>query len=75
MAHALVEYFRAFNEGIESKELNRTGNQLARSGISDMDMLCEMLENTPEKLLGIRNIGPQSMATIQRVCTAFRRQG
>lgn len=50
----------------------RTGTQLARSGLRDMDTLCAMLEQEPEKLLDIRNIGPKSLSVIQSVCAAYR---
>jgi len=52
----------------------RTGTQLARSGIDDMALLCELLESQPEKLLDIRNIGPKSMLVIQMVCAAYRKE-
>lgn len=50
----------------------RTGTQLARSGLRDMDTLCAMLEQEPEKLLDIRNIGPKSLLVIQHICAAYR---
>ena len=50
----------------------RTSFQLARSGLRDMDTLCAMLEQEPEKLLDIRNIGPKSLLVIQSVCAAYR---
>ncbi len=50
----------------------RTGTQLARSGLRDMDTLCAMLEQEPEKIEQIRNIGPKSLLVIQSVCAAYR---
>ena len=52
----------------------RTGVQLARSGLSDMDTLCNLLENQPEKLLAIRNIGPKSMLLIEKVCERYHNE-
>lgn len=52
--------------------VERTGVQLARGGLSDMDTLCDLLENQPEKLLEIRNIGPKSMGVIEKVCATYR---
>lgn len=51
---------------------NHTGTQLARGGIDDMDLLCELLEHDPDRVLGIRNIGPKSMGVIRSVCAAYR---
>lgn len=56
----------------ESGRLARyTGSQLARSGVSDMDALCTLLANTPEKILGIRNIGIKGMDVIQSACERY----
>ncbi len=54
--------------------VERTGVQLARGGLSDMDTLCELLENQPEKLLDIRNIGPKSMGVIEKVCERYHNE-
>lgn len=50
------------------------GTKLARGGIADMDALCALLEEYPDKLLAIRNIGPKSMAVIRSVCGDYRRR-
>ena len=48
------------------------GTKLARGGIADMDALCALLEEYPDKLLAIRNIGPKSMAVIRGICEVYR---
>ncbi|MEA4962393.1 hypothetical protein SDC9_150917 [bioreactor metagenome] len=50
------------------------GTQLVRSGLTDMEILCEMLEHEPNKVLKIRNIGMKSIIAIQKVCEAYRRE-
>lgn len=73
MTQDVRQYFKAHPE--ETPRLTeRTGTQLARSGLREMDALCALLENEPEKLLDIRNIGPKSLLVIQRVCAAYRRE-
>ena len=71
MTQDVRQYFKG--RSADSPHLaERTGVQLARSGLSDMDTLCTLLESQPDKLLAIRNIGPKSMVVIQMVCAAYR---
>ncbi|MGI6176690.1 MAG: hypothetical protein ACOYJC_11160 [Christensenellales bacterium] len=53
--------------------LTRTASGLCRGGITDMDILCELLNKHPEKLLQIRNIGEKSLALSRAVCASYRR--
>ncbi len=39
-----------------------------------MDTLCRLLEQEPEKLLDLRNIGPKGMAVIRKVCACYDRE-
>ena len=59
---------------VDKRTLTKTGTQLARSGLNDMETLCEMLEHEPDKVLKIRNIGPQSIFAIKKVCEAYRQE-
>lgn len=71
MTQDIRQYFRS--HPADSPWLSeRTGFQLVRSGLRDMDTLCAMLEQEPEKIEQIRNIGPKSLMVIQRVCAAYR---
>lgn len=71
MTQDVRQYFK--ERSADSPHLaERTGVQLARSGLNDMDTLCTMLEQEPEKVEQIRNIGPKSMAVIQKVCVAYQ---
>ena len=71
MTQDVRQYFK--ERSADSPHLDeRTGFQLARGGLSDMNTLCELLENQPERLLAIRNIGPKSMLLIETVCAAYR---
>lgn len=63
MSRDLREYFKRHSVAGE-KRAGYTGTQLTRGGISDMDALYRLLEQEPEKLLGLRNIGPKSMEVI-----------
>lgn len=67
------EYFRKYT-ATGSKRAVYTGTQLARGGISDMDALCALLAQEPEKLLGLRNIGQKRMEVIREVCAAYRKE-
>lgn len=67
------EYFR--NAPVSRHKCSvRTGTQLARSGITDMDALCRLLEREPERLRSLRNIGPKSMELICEVCAAYQNE-
>ena len=65
------EYFK--NSPVAKEGGLAVGIQLARGGIADMDALCALLEEYPDKLLAIRNIGPKSMAVIRSVCEDYCR--
>ena len=71
MPQDIREYFRKCTV-TGSKRTVYTGTQLARSGISDMDALCALLEQEPEMLLGMRGIGPKSMEVIHEVCACYQ---
>ena len=70
----MTQDVRAYFAGcpVLGKSTAATGVKLARGGLSDMNTLCELLENQPERLLAIRNIGPKSMLLIETVCAAYR---
>ena len=71
MPRNIREYFK--NAPVSRHKYSvRIGTQLARSGIGNMDALCKLLEQEPEKLLGMRNIGPKSLEIIREVCAAYR---
>lgn len=53
-------------------EFARVAVQLCRAGVTDMNTLCELMADQPEKVRDIRNIGEKSMALIQTVCEAYR---
>lgn len=73
MMQDVRQYFK--NHPADSPWLaERTGTQLARSGLRDMDTLCAMLEQEPKKVEQIRNIGPKSLMIIQNACEAYRRE-
>lgn len=72
MAQDVLEYFTSYLYGGKGNVV-RVGTQLARGGITDMDVLCRLLEQEPTKVLAIRNIGEKSMALAQLVCNAYRR--
>ena len=81
MPKDIREYFRKCTV-TGSKRTVYTGTQLARSGISDMDALCALLEQEigrascreqePEMLLGMLGIGPKSMEVIHEVCACYQ---
>ncbi len=70
----MTQDVRAYFAGcpVLGKSTAATGVKLARGGVDDMDALCDLLEHQPEKLLGIRNVGPKSMIVIRNVCEAYR---
>lgn len=73
MAQKVREYFQKCSA--DNRRLaNQTGTQLARGGIDDMALLCELLESDPDRILSIRNIGPKSMEVIRSVCATYRRE-
>jgi len=73
MAQDVREYFKVCPA--DNRRLaNYTATQLARGGIDDMDILCELAEKQPEKILNIRNIGPKSMCIIRSVCTIYHKE-
>lgn len=61
-------------QGGRDPGLTRTANQLHRGGISTMDTLCRLLEQEPDRVLQIRNIGAKSVELAREVCTAYRRE-
>lgn len=71
MAVDLVEYFRTCNDEISVRERSRIAKQLARGGVTSMENLCALLKYAPEQVAAIRNIGPHSMAIVEKVCSAF----
>lgn len=71
MAQDVREYFKNCPSGGQRLAV-QTATQLARGGVSDMDVLCRLLAHEPEKLLQIRNIGPKSLNVIRSVCAAYR---
>jgi len=71
MPKDIREYFRKCTV-TGSKRTVYTGTQLVRSGISDMDALCALLEQEPEMLLGMLGIGPKSMEVIHEVCACYQ---
>lgn len=74
MTRDVREYFKSCPVG-DPRLAIQTGTQLARSGIVDMDALCALLSSEPQKLPGIRNIGPKSLALIYSVCEIYQRIG
>lgn len=72
MAANVMEYFKTCNDEINIRERSRIGKQLARGGITDMNKLCALLKYAPEQVAAIRNIGPHSMAIVEKVCAAFQ---
>lgn len=70
----MAQEVRAYFAGcpVLGKSTAATGVKLARGGVDDMDALCDLLEHQPEKLLGIRNVGPKSMLLIEKVCAVYR---
>lgn len=58
----------------EYRYSSRTANQLIRGGIQDMATLCGLLAREPEKLLGLRNIGPLGMEVIRRACASYEEE-
>lgn len=73
MVQDVREYFKVCPA--DNRRLaNHTATQLARGGIDDMAILCELVENQAERILNIRNIGPKSMDIINRVCATFRKE-
>lgn len=74
MTNDIREYFKIYISH-DPRFARRTGTQLARGGVCDMDTLCRLLEREPEKLLSIRDIGPKSMALIQSVYKVYHTDG
>ena len=72
----ILQYFNNYAAcaDVDKRMLTKTGTQLARSGLNDMEILCEMLEHEPGKVQKFRNIGPQSIIAIQKVCKAYRQE-
>ncbi len=64
-------YFSRFASSGDVRLARYTGSQLARGGVENMEILCALLADSPEKLLKIRNIGVKSMAVIQRACERY----
>lgn len=71
MEQDVREYFSRFADSNNVCLARYTGSQLARGGVGDMDALCALLADAPEKILGIRNIGAKSMAVIQSACERY----
>lgn len=69
-------YFHSYimGQGENNPHLSRTANELYRGGVTDMDTLCELLDNHPGKVRSIRNIGKKSVMLAQEVCKAYRQE-
>lgn len=70
MSQDVREYFKNCSMVAERRAVY-TGTQLARGGVSDMDALCTLLLQEPEKLLGLRGIGQESMEVIREACAHY----
>lgn len=73
MSRDILEYFKNVPVS-RHKCCIRTGTQLARNGIGDMETLCKLLEREPERLMDMRNIGPKSMMLIREVCKDYQNE-
>lgn len=71
MNQDLRNYFKKYIQNTQ-RPVATIGTQLVRSGIDDMDTLCRMLENEPEKVRSIRNIGSKRMEIISSICADYR---
>jgi|GEM_PF-5436611 hypothetical protein len=69
-------YFHSYMQRQEKHNpmLTRAANEFYRGGVTHMDTLCELLDNSPGELLQIRNIGEKSIALSQAVCKAYRQE-
>ena len=69
-------YFHSYmlRQGESNPMLTRAANELYRGGVTDMDTLCKLLEESPKELLQIRNIGEKSIALSRAVCEAYRKE-
>ena len=69
-------YFHSYmlRRGESNPMLPRTASGFYRGGVTDMDTLCKLLDERPEELLQIRNIGEKSIALTRAVCEAYRQE-
>ena len=70
----VLEYFEqyAIPEGVKKSSIRYTGRQIYRAGITDMCMLCSILQNSPEKIKNLRNIGEKSFELILEICKDYK---
>lgn len=69
----LLQYFKSCTLK-DQKGVIAVGTQLYRAGIADMELLCGLLEQSPEKVSALRNIGEKRLALARAVCSLYRRE-
>jgi len=72
----ILEYFEqyAMREDSKRSSIRYTGRQIYRAGITDMCMLCDILQNSPEKIKALRNIGEKSFELILEICRDYKKR-
>lgn len=54
-------------------QLRRLSLALCRGGMEQMDELCQIYAQTPERLMMIRSIGTKSLLLIEEVCRQYQK--
>jgi len=75
MEYEVMKYFRNAQVPDAQKGLaRRAGMDLCRGNVSTMSELCSLCEQSPGKLLEIRNIGKKTAALILEVCAMYKEE-
>jgi len=75
MEYEVMKYFQNARVPDAQKGLaRRAGMDLCRGNVSTMSELCDLCEQSPEKLLEIRNIGEKTAALILEVCAVYKEE-
>ena len=73
MEYEVMKYFQNARVPDAQKCLTRSaGMRLCRGKVSTMTELCDLCEQSPEKLLEIRDIGEKTAALILEVCATYK---
>lgn len=73
-----IKQFFALCEGqasLKRTELRRASFALRRNGVEEMEELCQIMENYPEKLSSFRDVGTKSFGLIREVCFIYEQLG
>ena len=73
MESDILRFFQSDGErrGLPPGYCTRIAKELRRNGVKDMKSLCVLMEQNPEKVRSLRNIGDKSMDVIRDIIKSY----